>query len=405
MIGKILNALGYEKRTYPIEYDPRFSPDVWGKAVSPGGYVSAAGVLSNSSVAFACVRLKAELLASVPFHCYHKLTDGSRERARNIPLARLLERPNAYMSAYEFVELISRSLDLTGNFFARVQFAPTGEPIALHPIASHRVQVERTQSGSLRYKVSAATNEPARTLVEGEMLHVKNASVDGLVGQSPLAVARQSLGLGMTLNNAALNLAQRGLKAPGVMIQPVDRNKRGTDAARDRFREQASDPDAPVMLDPGVRWISTAFSAADSELLESRKLSAEDTARVMGVPGASVGLSTSVSYGSAVQAQADLVVNTLAPLASRIEAAFEKCLLSSETQRRIGFEFVLDSLMRGDPSERWRSYEIGRRINVLSPNEIRQWERLPPYVGGDAYDEPTSQAPEPTEPPIASTKP
>jgi len=400
MIGRLLSAFGYEKRSFA--YDPRFSPDVWGKAVSPAGYVSAAGVLSNSSVAFRCVSLKAELLASVPLHCYHKLTDGSRERARNIPLARLLERPNTYMSTYELVELVSRSLDLTGNFFARVEFSGGGEPIALHPIASHRVQVERTQRGSLRYKVSAATGDPARVLIEGECLHVKNASADGLVGQSPLTIARQALGLGMVLNDAALNLAQRGLKAPGVMIQPVDKSQRGSEAARNRFREQANDPDAPVVLDPGVKWVATAFSAADSELLESRKLSAEDTARILGCPGASVGLSQSVSYGSAAQASLDLVVNTLAPLAARIEGALERCLLSAETQRRVGFEFLLDGLLRADPVERWRSYEVGRRINALSPNEIRQWERLPPYVGGDTFEAPTSPAPETAEPPIAS---
>lgn len=402
MLDRIARAFGYERRT--VEYDPRFSPDVWGKAVSPGGFVSAAGVLSSSSVAFRAVDLKAQLLASTSLKLFHRLSDGDREQARNIPLARLLERPNAYMTPFEFVELISRCLDTTGNFYARVEFAATGEPVALHPIASHRVQPERTQRG-LRYKISATTNEPARTLIEGEVLHIKNASADGLVGQSPLAIARQSLGLEMVQNDAAMNLARRGLKAPGVMIQPVEQNKRNQDAARSRFREQANDPDAPVMLDPGVKWVTTAFTAADSELLESRRLSGEDTARIFGVPPASVGISQSVSYGSAAQASLDLVTNTLAPLAARIEAALGRCLLSPELGRHLFYEFQLASLLRGDPSERYRQYQIARNIGVMSPNDVRRLENMAPRAdpGGDAYDAATPQTPETVEP-IASAK-
>lgn len=407
MLSRILSVFGYEKRS--VDFDPRFSADVWGKAVSAAGYVSAGSVLSSSSVAYRAIDLKATLLASTPLKVFHRLSEGGRQRAINIPLARMLDRPNAYMTRYEFVELLSRSLDLTGNFFARVEYARTGEVAALHPINSYRVQVERTPSGAIRYRVSAATHEPARVLLDGEMLHVKGHSPDGLVGQSPLTIAREALGLGLRLDKAARESA--GKQIGGFMVQPTVANapqkRRQQEAINEKLdgdRSARGRYDVKV-LDIGSKFVPTTFSNADTELLESRKLSDEAVCRIFGVPPASVGISTSVSYGSAAQSSQDLITNTLNPLAVRIESAIERALLSDETRRNLFVEFDLSGLLRADPSERWRTYEVGRRINALAPNEIRAFENLPPYIGGDTFDAPKSQAPAQAEQPIASVKP
>lgn len=405
MFERILSAFGYEKRSLPVNYDPRYSPDVWGRAVSPGGFVSGASVLSNSSVALRAIDLKATLLGSVPLKVFHRLSEGGRQRAINIPLARVLERPNAYMTRFEFIELLSRSLDLTGNFFARVEHAATGEIVALHPIASHRVQVERTARGTIRYRVSATNDEPARVLLDGEMLHVKNPSADGLIGQTPIQMARGVLALGQDLHGAAVDATNR--KQAGFIIQPGETNARQKRQKSESIEELARGLSryTPVALDPGVKFHSVSFSAADAELLESRKLSNEDTARAFGVPPQAVGILGTTSYGSQQQAQQDLVTNTLNPLAARVEAALEKCLLSDEARRTVFVEFELDGLLRADPAERWRTYEVGRRIGALSPNEIRAFENLAPYVGGESFDPPAKSAPAQSEPPIASTNP
>jgi HK97 family phage portal protein len=157
------------------------------------------------------------------------------------------------------------------------------------------------------------------------------------------------------------------------------------------------------VLEEGMKFLPTQFSSVDSELLESRKLSSEDVARIFGVPPASVGISNSVSYGSAQQAAADLVQNALAPLASRIEQAMQRCLLTSAGRRTYIIEHDLSGLLRGDATMRWASYKTGREIGALSSNEIRRFENLPAVEGGDDYT-PLRSAPQQAEPPIATTK-
>jgi HK97 family phage portal protein len=183
------------------------------------------------------------------------------------------------------------------------------------------------------------------------------------------------------------------------------------DAARKNIRESLerlnsgpANAGRPMLLEEGMKWSAAAFSAEDAELLESRKLSNEDVFRIFGVPPACVGISNAVSYGSAQQASLDLVTNTLAPLAARMEQAFMRCLLSEAGRRRYVVEFDLASLLRGDQQQIWNVHKVQREIGATSVNEIRRIHNQPPIAGGDDFT-PLRTAPQPAEPPIATVKP
>lgn len=372
------------------EYEPAFAPDAWRSPRMSGTWVSPAAVLSNSAVACRAVDLKASLLASTPLKVFRR--DGEyRERVTDNALARVLARPNEDMTGFEFVELISRSLDLAGNFYARIVRTPDGEPKALYPITSGVVVERVAGSRRLRYRVTGAAGESV--LLDHEVLHVKNYGTDGILGQSALQLARGSLQLEIAQNETAEKLSTDGMRIAGVISHPGKLSGEAKTRIRHDFEKTHKGPDNAgrlAVFEEGMKFIPAQFSAADSELLESRRLSAESTALIFGVHPASLGLANTSAYASAAQAALDLVSNTLNPLAARIESAVERALIPPDSDLFV--EFQLDGLLRADPAGRWTSYRIARDVGAMSPNDIRKLENLPPVPGGDVYNLTSSPA-------------
>lgn len=395
----LLAAVGLARRSA----DPRLAPDAWSRAFPSSAFASAGGVESNIATALACVNRQATVLAGLPFAAYRRLPDGGRERIRDGSLARIVDAPNAFQSRFDLIESIVRALHFQGNYYAEVRYGSDGLFESVIPLSPNACTVEQTKSGAVRLRVS----EPggSRVLVSGEYIHVRmpgNSPTD-LVGVSTVQRGRGALGLALELNDAAKDAANRSVG--GYVIQAVETNRRGKDARREDIETQTGNRFTPKLLDPGAKFVPTTFSAADAQLLESQQNSAQDVCLIFGMTPGMFGLLDTSSYGSAAQAAQDFVTTCLGPLASRLEEAFGRCLLSDELRAEVFFEFSIDGILRTDPTERFRQYEIGRRVGLYNPNDLRRLENMPPRTdpGGDAYDEPKSQALT-TEPPIASAK-
>ncbi len=331
---------------------------------------------------------------------------GDRTRVTDLPLARVLnDLSNPLMTSFELIEWLVRQLDTFGNAVARVERDGAGQVVALWPVEWQRVSVERIESGRIRYRVSS--DRGSVVLLMEDVLHVRASTDDGLIGISPIARARAALQLAVNQTEAASTLAASGMRIAGVVSVPGKMSDKAIQNFRAGFEKEHSGPSkagALMILEDAVKYIPTQFSSSDAEALESRKLSNEDCCRIWGVPPASVGIATSVSYGSALQAQQDLVSNTLAPLAARIEQAFMRCLLSEAGRRRYVIEFDLASILRGDDQQIWSVHKIQREIGATSVNEIRRVHNKPPIEGGDDFTPLRSGAPQP-DPPIATVKP
>jgi HK97 family phage portal protein len=405
MLTRIANILGFEKRVAQNDNDP-FMPINWSHARSNIARATPNSVLSNFAVAARCVAIRSELPASVPLKMYRRMPDGSRERVTDHPLAAVLsDLANPLMTAYECREFLGRSLDLYGNAFARIDRDGAGQVSALWPLEANRVQVERLETGRLRYRYSGARG--AEVILFEDMLHIRASSEDGLLGRSPLTIARGSLELGLTLNDVALNNAANGFRPAGIVMHP---GKLSGDAKKriredvEKFGGGAANSGRPAVFEEGMKWQSLSWSATDAQLLESRNTSNADVCYAFNLSPAILGLNESVSYGSAQQAAQDLVTNALAPLCARIEQAMQRCLLSSEGRRTFIIEHDLSGLLRGDATSRWTAYRTAREIGVMSAKEIRATENLGPMDPADDYT-PLRSAPQQAEPPIASVKP
>ncbi|MBA3068180.1 MAG: phage portal protein [Hyphomonas sp.] len=393
MLTRILSAFGFERR----DYNPAYAPDAWNRPAFAAPYASANAVLSNLAVAARCVSLRSELMASVPLKLYRKLPNGDKERVTDTPLAMVLgDLANPLMTAYELRELLVRSLDLYGNAYARIVRDGAGQVIELWPIISSAVTVEKLESGRLRYRVSQTGNKGSMTLLMEEVLHIRASSEDGMLGRSPIAIARGALNRAIAENEAAQRLATSGHKSAGVLSVPNAKiSPPSRKALEDMFEEDASGPGGVgkiKVLEGGAKYISTSWSGADAQFLESREMSNLDVARIFSVPPAALGIQSSVSYGSAAADAQALVQNCLQPLAERVEQAFMRCLLTPEGRRQYVIEHDLRGLLRGNMTERFAAYRIGREIGMYSANDLRRAENESAIADGDSYLQPGSLA-------------
>jgi HK97 family phage portal protein len=359
-----------------------------------GGYAGEKIVLSHLAVAARCVALRSELLASVPLFLFRRTADGGRERADDNPLYSVLhDMANENLSAFELRELLVRSLDLYGNAYAVISWNARGQVVALEPI--HTVQIDRV-NGRLRYRGTRYNRNREETFLQEEVLHLRGPTRDGLIGLSPIGIARGALGLALQQSAVAENLVSNGLRSSGVLSYDHNLSKEQAERARDQLTAHYTGvPNAGKILltDGGAKFTAMSFSPEDSQFLESRKLANEDIARIFGLPPTCVGLVDKATYSNTEQESRALVQNALGPLAARIEAGMSRCLLSDVGRRNYYVEHDLSGLLRGDVAARFAAYRLAREIGAMSANDVRRLENMPPIADGDGFAEPANWKP------------
>jgi HK97 family phage portal protein len=383
--------LGFERRDMPS--DPYWSNWAAMRAV---GSATADNVLGNLAVAARCVALRSELLASVPLFLFRRLPDGGRERADDNSLYGVLhDIANPYQSAFEFRELMVRSLDLFGNHYSRIERNARGQVTALWPLAYGDVQVDKLSNGRLRYRWHDGTRTVI--LLQEEVLHIRAASRDGIVGQSPISIARGALSLALAHHDVATSLSSNGLRPSGILSFPDHiRDESQRQVLRDSAAGVAGGPrnaGGLLIIDAGGKYEPLQFSPEDAQFLETRKLANEDIARIFGLPPTTVGLVDKATYSNTEQESRALVQNALGPLAGRIESAMQRCLLTDVGRRTLYIEHDLAGLLRGDVKSRFESYRIAREIGAMSANDVRRLENEPAIPDGDGYNQPANWAP------------
>jgi HK97 family phage portal protein len=384
--------LGREQRSQAVRTSDPYLAEFFG--LKSGAAATPETVLSNSSVAVRCISLRSELLASVGLHVFRRSNDGGRERAKDLTLYGVLhDTANGQQSAFEFREFMIRCLDLHGNFYARIERNQKGQVTALYPLLPNSVSVEKLRSGKLRYKVG---DGGTIVLLQEEVLHVRGPSRDGLIGLSPIAIARGSLSYALQQKETAQSLVANSLRPSGVLSYPGELSPKQREEIRLNVAARfagAANAGQFMITDGGAGYHPMSMPPEDAEFLDSIKLSNEDTARIFGVPPTAAGILDKGTYSNVEQEAASLIQNTLGPLAARIEAAMTRCLLSADARRSLYIEFDLSGLLRGDVKSRFEAYRMAREIGVYSANDVRRRENEPPINGGNAYHVPANWVP------------
>ncbi|MGE6739672.1 phage portal protein [Allorhizobium pseudoryzae] len=371
-----------------IKSDDPYIAEWFGLRGGVGGYVDP-GRASGIAVAHACIAIVSQNLAAMPLNLYRRADNGGRERATEHPLYAVLhDMANGSMTAFEAREYLNASLMIHGNAFARIEWNGRGQAVALYPLDTANVAVERLPSGRLRYRVST-NGGGTQVLLQEEILHLRyRLARDGVMGLSPVQLARDTFNLALTQQETAGKQAGRSFRPEGALVFPSAIPGDKKDAALDKLRQKIESNSAVsgvMVLDGGADWKSFSFSSKDAEFLDSRKLTNLDICRIWGVPPTVAGITDNATYSNSDQESRALVVRCLAPMAKRLEQAMNAALLTASSRQSLFIEHDLAGLLRGDMKARYESYRIGREWGWLSPNEIRGWENMPEIKDGDEY--------------------
>ncbi|MAF62795.1 phage portal protein [Blastomonas sp. CCH5-A3] len=369
MIDRLAAFAGFERRTAGTE--PSWA------ALAPGlGYYAgvSARYAENLSSVLACVNVIADSLASIPALVYRR--DGeNRIEAISHPLRRLtIAGVNEGMTWPEFLSHLVASALLTGNGLAEILRSGNGQLSGLRFIPWSQVTVEELPSGRLRYTV-ADTRGNVRRLLQGEVIHLRDRTDDGLVGRSRLSRAADAVNAVDLANQHARTFLSNGASPSGVIEVPGTLKPGQRDDLRDAFQARhggAGKAGGTLVLDGGMQWKASQISPEDAELLETRKFGTEEICRLFQVPPPLVQDYSHNTFTNSETAGRWFAMFTLSPWARRLEAEFARSVFPTNGPYEL--ELDLSGFLRGDPKTRWDAHKIALETGVLDPDEVRQVE-------------------------------
>ncbi len=381
--------------------DPKWN-DLWSGTLNP--MISAVTAMSSagvnvtndsamrSSAVMACIRLLAGSIASLPIHLYRRLPGGGKERAVDHWAYDLVHRaPHPLMSAYQWKETLVYHMELTGNHYSQQVTMNSGETSELVPWDPDQTRVEQSSRGGvLRYEL---TKPDGTKLVKTspDMLHVPGMAWNGLKGLSPIAYAREIIGLGQAAEQFGARLFGSGTNPGHIFTLPEGIRHKDKEAAN-KFSEDLLAAHAGLgkshtgmVVPAGMDFKPAGIPPDDAQFLETRKFQVEEICRIYGIPLHMVQSETkSTSWGTGVESMSrGFVMFTLRPRLCRIEQALNRSLLSDTEQREYFFEFLVDALLRGDQEGRAEFYRALTEVKAIVPNEIRERENMNPVEWGD----------------------
>ena len=345
---------------------------------------------------YSCVRILSEAVASLPLNVYRYTDSGGKEKAIDHTLYRLLhDEPNPEMSSFIFRETLMTHLLLWGNAYAQIIRNGKGEVVALYPLMPDRMSVDRDKNGRLYYKYTKS-NDDAPTMENGsvyldpsDVLHVPGLGFDGLVGYSPIAMAKNAIGLAIAAEEYGSKFYANGAAPSGVLEHP------GTLKDPERVRNSwnstfggSSNSHKVAVLEEGMKYTPISISPNEAQFLETRKFQINEIARIFRVPPHLVGDLEKSSFSNIEQQSLEFVKYTLDPWVIRWEQALYRSLLTEEEKKELFFKFNVEGLLRGDYASRMNGYATARQNGWMSANDIRELEdldRIPEELGGDLY--------------------
>ena len=345
---------------------------------------------------YSCVRILAEAIAGLPLHLYRYTDSGGKEKATDHPLYLLLhDEPNPEMSSFVFRETLMTHLLLWGNAYAQIIRNGKGEVMALYPLMPNKMSVERDENGQLYYTYTrsaeeAKTAETGRViLLPKDVLHIPGLGFDGLVGYSPIAMAKNAIGLAIATEEYGAKFFANGAAPSGVLEHPgtIKDPQRVREAWQSQFGGSSNSGKIAV-LEEGMKYTPISISPEQAQFLETRKFQINEIARIFRVPPHMVGDLEKSSFTNIEQQSLEFVQYTLDPWVVRWEQSIARSLLSENEKKQYFVKFNLEGLLRGDYASRMNGYATARQNGWMSANDIRELEnldRIPDEEGGDLY--------------------
>lgn len=341
----------------------------------------------QTTAVYACVRILAETIASLPLHTYRYTANG-KEKAADHPLYYLLHsEPNPEMTSFVFRETLMGHLLLWGNAYAQIIRDGRGKVVALYPLLPNNMVVNRTDQGILYYQYQK--DGQSYFLRSSEVLHIPGLGFDGLIGYSPIAMAKNAIGMAIATEEYGAKFFANGANPGGVLEHPgVVKDPARVRDSWNAVYQGSGNAHRIAVIEEGMKFQPIGIPPEQAQFLETRKFQINEIARIFRIPPHMIGDLEKSSFSNIEQQSLEFVMYTLDPWVLRWEQALQRALFSDSEKQRYFVKFNVDGLLRGDYQSRMNGYAVGRQNGWLSSNDIRELEnlnRIPAELGGDLY--------------------
>lgn len=357
-----------------------------GAAVTPDTAMRVAAV-------YACVRIRASVVANMPLHIKRRINERTREDASDDPLWKIFRRkPNRWQTPSQFKRMLQTHLLLRGNAYAMI-VASRGRVMELLPLHPDRVECRQNDDLSLTY---IYTRKDGRriTLAQNEVFHLVGLTLDGVHGVSVIKYARETIGLSLTMENHGATVFKNGARVSVVLKHPEKLGKEGLEflrASLDDYRAGGESDGKALILEEGMSTEQLAMNAEDAQWIESRQFGRTEICMFFGVSPHMIGdTSGNTQLGSSIDSQTQSFVTFSAEDDLTTWEETINRLIPDESD--LYAKFNRAALVRGDIKARWDAHVKALQWGVSSPNEIRALEDMNPREGGDVFYPPPNTA-------------
>ena len=351
----------------------------------------------QTTAVYACVRILAEAVASLPLHVYEYQDDGGKKLVHDHPLYYLLhDEPNPEMTSFVFRETLMSHLLIWGNAYAQIIRDGAGRVLGLYPLLPDKMDVQRDDRGNIYYVYSRNSDENPMFKEYGDIrlkaedvLHIPGLGFDGLIGYSPIAMAKNAVGMTLACEEYGAKFFANGAAPGGVLEHPgVLKDPSKVRESWNSVYRGVNNAHKIAVLEEGMKYQQIGIPPEEAQFLETRKFQINEIARLYRIPPHMVGDLDKSSFSNIEQQSLEFVKYTLDPWVIRWEQALYRSLLTEEEKKELFFKFNVEGLLRGDYQSRMNGYAIGRQNGWMSANDIRELEnldRIPAEDGGDLY--------------------
>ena len=332
----------------------------------------------QTTAVYACVRILAEAVASLPIHIYERTSNG-REKKFEHPLYFLLhDEPNPEMSSFVFRETLMTHLLIWGNAYIQIIRDKSGQVISLYPLLPDKMSVHRDENGKLYYKYQRQTEENPNfkdkgsvILKQEDVLHIPGLGFDGLIGYSPIALAKNAIGMTLATENYGASFFKNGANPGGVLEHPgILKDPKRVRDSWNAVYNGVTNAHKVAVLEEGMKYTQIGIPPEEAQFLQTRKFQINEIARLYRIPPHMIGDLEKSSFSNIEQQSLEFVKYTLDPWVVRLEQAFKRSLFLPEEKKKYFVKFNVDGLLRGDYQSRMSGYAIARQNGWLSTNDL-----------------------------------
>ena len=351
----------------------------------------------QTTAVYACVRILAEAVASLPLHVYEYQDDGGKKLVHDHPLYYLLhDEPNPEMTSFVFRETLMSHLLIWGNAYAQIIRDGAGRVLGLYPLLPDKMDVQRDDKGNIYYVYSRNSDENPMFKEYGniklkaeDVLHIPGLGFDGLIGYSPIAMAKNAVGMTLACEEYGASFFANGANPGGVLEHPgVLKDPSKVRESWNSVYRGVSNAHKIAVLEEGMKYQQIGIPPEEAQFLETRKFQINEIARLYRIPPHMVGDLDKSSFSNIEQQSLEFVKYTLDPWVIRWEQSLQRSLLLPGEKGKYFIKLNVDGLLRGDYQSRMNGYAVGRQNGWFSANDIREMENMNPIPdeeGGNLY--------------------